>query len=140
MSKRSNPRAGDEFGHQDHQQRQTGGRGSYAVHQHLPLPAGSAGALPVHDHAGLGKGKRQEGPNGIERDETIGHAAKENQQRAGEEDQPVDSGGIQQPPPAQGEEMGQEIILATARVSRGKSAKAVLAESDSTSRMDAMVT
>ena len=64
----------------------------------------------MHHHPGLGKRKGQESSNGVKRNEPVCYPAKKNQQPGSEKDQPVDAGGVQQTPTAQGEEVGQIVI------------------------------
>ena len=61
----------------------------------------------MDDHAGLRQGESHEGADGVERDEAVGDAAEERQQRRGEGDKNVNTPRIEEAAATQHEDMGE---------------------------------
>ena len=105
------PRAFDEFRNQHHDDGDAGDERAESIDQRALQPVRAAIFPPVHDHAGLRKREGQKRADGIERDEPVGDAAKENQQAAAEYRQDDDAVGVDEPPSAVPEGVRQVVVL-----------------------------
>ena len=101
----------DELGDEHDCQRAPRGDGPEPVDQDAIFAPGAAALHPVHDHAGLGQGEGQERPDGEQGDQVVGDPAVRDQQRPGQQRQDDDPLGVDQPPAAVGEAVGQVAVL-----------------------------
>src|ERR1017187_1379102 len=89
-------------------------------------------ALPVNNHSGLRKRKGQEGADGIERNEPVGNAAKDDEQHTGKRDEDINAPGVKQTATTKHENMRQVVVERDGAGKAGKVGKGGVGDRKST--------